>query len=115
MGTTLKSIRTIFTQSNKQDQSDTTTAYADGKTTNNSPSSDQAFAERIHNTPFTIVGNQHRGYFIGYGHAQVSNVYKTKKETIRALEHNHWEIICNMIAYTVEHWNNSQKVKNGAT
>lgn len=105
MEITLKSIRTIFTKSKKTDQSATSTEpNGTSPTVNNLSSTNPPVARRIQNTPFTLVGNDELGYFIGYGHAQITPTYKTKKETLNKLNNNHWEIICNMMTYTVEHW-----------
>lgn len=113
MEITLKSIRTIFTKSKNTDQSDTTTEYANGSTTTptNSASSEPFEYNRIQNTPFTVVGNKTQGYWIGYGHAQITDKYKTKKQAIRALNTNFWNVICNIMTYTTEHW---QKLKEHA-
>ena len=114
MGITPKSLRTIFSPSKKTDQSDTTKESSNGTTTtaHNSNSSEMGTATRIKNTPFTLVGNDQRGYFIGYGHAQITNTFLTKKQALNQLNSNHWEVICNMMAYTVEHW---AKLKESVT
>lgn len=113
MEITLKSIRTIFSRSATRNQSESTTESSSGETTiqTNSHSSSQGTAQLINGTPFTLVGNDKQGYFIGYGHAQITQHYPTKKQALKTLKTHQWEITCNMMAYTVEHW---QKLKAAA-
>lgn len=58
--------------------------------------------EAIEGTPFHVVGEEEKGYFISLGRYRVSEVQKTKDEALEELYKNMWYIIMNVIITTVD-------------
>lgn len=54
--------------------------------------------KKIPNTPFEIIGNEERGYFLAFGKYKLTPDIKTEEDVIMYLEETSWYIIVNIIA-----------------
>lgn len=57
---------------------------------------------QIQNTPFTLVGNKDKGYFLTIGTYRITNYYPTATEAKEQLYKEQWNIIMNLIAIALD-------------
>lgn len=58
--------------------------------------------ENIEKTPFWVIGNKERGYWLALGHHKLCDDKKTKKEVYKHLEENFWQVIICLIGVVSE-------------
>lgn len=58
--------------------------------------------KKIANTPFEIVGNEERGYFLAFGIFRISESKQTPEEVEEILKNETWFVIANMISAYME-------------
>lgn len=65
----------------------------------NKENSNSELVERheIPNTPFHIVGNKEKGYFLTLGKYKISDTYKTEEELFEDVDKQHWNITLRLI------------------
>lgn len=79
-------------------------------------SSEMAEMDVIEGTPFTVVGNEERGYFIAIGKFRISEVKPTREEAECLLSTDRWNVIVNLIvtlAGEMDNFNDAVTVKKG--
>lgn len=64
---------------------------------NNSNSTELLERERIENTPYTIIGNQEKGYFLAFGKYKVIENKPTKQEVRDELEKRKWFVMIDTV------------------
>lgn len=69
---------------------------------NNFPSGQIVEREQIENTPFWIVGNKERGYFLAFGKFQMTEEVPNKLDVILNLEKDRWNVLVKMIVCVTE-------------
>ena len=62
------------------------------------PSSELVTKEQITDTPFELVGNEERGYFIAIGKYKVSQNYSDKETAIDDAKYPAWDILLNVMS-----------------
>lgn len=65
--------------------------------------------EQIEGTPFKIIGNNEKGYFLAFGPYKITENQPTITDTKELLESRMWDIIANLVITIVETLNK----KNG--
>lgn len=58
--------------------------------------------DEIENTPFHVVGNRDRGYFIALGAYRLTELYPDKSSAVLSMDENKWTLILTMIGVAVE-------------
>lgn len=64
---------------------------------NKEKSSELLERERIENTPYTIIGNQEKGYFLAFGKYKVIENKPTKQEVRDELEKRKWFVMMDTV------------------
>lgn len=114
MKNTLKYLQNILTKSKKTHQELTENTLSNGEKTHNNDSSEQVeLNEEIPYTPFRVVGNKEKGYFIALGLHRLTEYQKTQEQAIQLLDNNMWLIIANMMVTIIQQNEelNKQKIK----
>jgi hypothetical protein len=65
--------------------------------TPNKNSTETIHRHRIENTPFDVIGNEERGYFLAFGKYRITQPKPTIEETEKQLQENMWPIICDVM------------------
>jgi hypothetical protein len=60
------------------------------------------YQEQIENTPFKIVGNKQRGYFLSMGLYRISDNLQSPKAVKEWLKNNQWHVTGNMVVCMLE-------------
>lgn len=58
--------------------------------------------EQIPGTPFTITGNQDKGYFLRLGDYRITEAYQTKQDAADQLTIEQWNIIVKVLSIVME-------------
>lgn len=56
----------------------------------------------IEDTPFQIVGNEEKGYFVAFGKYRVGEVVETKEEALKYFNIKSWNIFINTITACID-------------
>lgn len=68
--------------------------------------------EEVTGTPFTIVGNEEKGYFLAMGKWKLSGHLPSKTAVIAYLDAEHWTITMNCIIVVTEMLEELRKSEN---
>ncbi|AXH76241.1 MAG: hypothetical protein [Microviridae sp.] len=58
--------------------------------------------KKIDGTPFEIIGNNEKGYFLAFGKYRLTDLFETIEEVQMHIASNHWEITAILIAVMIE-------------
>lgn len=58
--------------------------------------------EQISGSPFWIIGDQEKGYFLTFGKWQLTEPYQTKLDVLNSLKENEYDIILKMILCIID-------------
>lgn len=109
--TTIKSWWTKTTKYLHQAHTAPSNTSYNGKEKTNSDSSEKEIVTNkpIKNTPFRLVGNPKKGYFIALGLHRLTEYKPTQQETLIQLKYNNWELILNMTTTLITQMDEIQK------
>lgn len=103
MDNTSKSIQkdTPESQTNIHTEQLNTSQSAD-QILNKDSSDDEMYVETLQDTPFRIVGNEKRGYFLAMGMYRLSETQDTPLKVKAWLKKNMWHVVGNMVVCMLE-------------
>jgi len=102
MKNTLKYIQTIWTRLTTTNQKATDNTSQDGEEATKPDSSNQITSnEPITNTPFRVIGNPEKGYFLALGIHRITDFKPSRSDAKDLLITNQWEIIINTITTVI--------------
>lgn len=68
----------------------------------NTPNSELVSRETIHGTPFNLVGNEDKGWFLAMANYRITEMCDTKSEALEKLDSDTWSIMLAMVHVAME-------------
>lgn len=85
------------------EQADLLHSQLNANTTDKPNSTEQLIErEQISGSPFWIIGDQEKGYFLTFGKWQLTERYETKLDVLNSLHDNEYDIILKMVLCIID-------------